>query len=92
MNKFYTIYDSKAGFYRPPFHARSKGEAIRMFQQAANDITTQIGLYPEDFCLFEIGTFDDITGNLAHEQHISLGKALDYVRKIPQTIQQEGNA
>jgi len=85
MTKMYTIYDSKAGFYNRPFTARTKGEALRLFQQAANDKTTQIGEYPEDFILFEIGSFDDLTGNLAHESHISLGKAIDYVR-LNQTI------
>jgi len=81
MNKFYTIYDSKAGYYTRPFTARTKGEALRMFQQAANDVQTQVGQYPEDFILFEIGTWDDITGNIEHQAHISLGKALDYVEK-----------
>lgn len=85
MTKFYSIYDAKAGFYNKPFLARTKGEALRMFQQAANDTQTQIGLYPEDFILYEIGTFNDLTGDIAHETHISLGKAIDYVR-VNQTI------
>lgn len=83
MNKFYTIYDSKAGYYNRPFLVRTKGEALRLFQQAANDTTTSLGQYPEDYILFEIGTFDDLSGIIAHENHISLGKAIDYKRSNP---------
>jgi len=81
QSNLYTIHDSKAEFYRPPFVARSKGEAIRMFAQGANDKETQLAQHPEDFTLYQIGTFDDITGQIHHEPHISLGKAIDYVRK-----------
>lgn len=80
-NKLYSIYDSKAGIYYKPFVSRTKGEALRMFQQAANDSQTTIGQYPEDFVLFEIGSFDDTKGNVEHQTHISLGKALDYVQR-----------
>lgn len=80
MNKLYSIYDSKAKLYFRPFTARTRGEALRLFQQAANDKQTQIGEYPEDFILFEIGEFNDSNGNLTAEPHTSLGKALDYVR------------
>lgn len=87
MNKVYTIYDSKAGYYNRPFVCRTKGEALRLFQQAANDIQTQVGQYPEDFILFEVGTWDDLKGEVQHETHISLGKAIDYVNRN-QTVQQ----
>lgn len=85
--KLFTVLDTKANFYRPPFTARSRGEALRSFEEAANDDKTLPGLHPEDFVLYEIGHFDDTKGELTPLSPTSLGKAIDYVRK---TAKQEG--
>lgn len=79
MKYIYTVYDSKAEVYLAPFFMRAKGEAIRAFVDMANDSKTQIGAHPEDFTLFEIGTFDDRTGVLvSHEAKISCGLGSDF--------------
>ena len=59
--KVFTVFDSKAEAYLQPFYGKSKGEAIRSFIEAANDKQSQIGKYPEDFTLFDLGEFDDST-------------------------------
>jgi hypothetical protein len=81
MFKLYTVYDSKAAWYRQPFYARTRGEAIRAFEEAANDKQTQVGLHPEDFVLYEVGAFDDLTGQIDGSDHTSLGKAVDYIKR-----------
>lgn len=81
IKKIYTVYDAKAEFYATPFFARNNGEALRMFQEAANDKTITIGQYPEDYALFCIGEWDELSGviNLPTEFQ-SLGRAIDYVK------------
>lgn len=61
MLKMFTVYDSKAETYLRPFSMRSTGEAIRGFITTLNDGQSEFSLYPADFTLFEIGTFDEST-------------------------------
>lgn len=79
VHKIYTVYDSKAETYLPPFFMRSKGEALRAWIQAVNDEQTQFNKYPADFTMFELGEFDDVTGVINnHLAKQSLGNALEF--------------
>lgn len=60
----YTILDIKAGFFKPPFTARSDGEATRAVADAMRDPATSLAQYPEDFALYELGRFNDATGTI----------------------------
>ena len=62
--KMYSIHDSKGGFYSNPFYARQNGEAIRSFMNAVDDPSPNnlMHRHPADYSLFEIGSFDDLTG------------------------------
>lgn len=62
--KMFTIHDSKADAYLNPFYARSTGEAIRMFEQAMNDANSQFATSPQDYSLWELGQFTDITAEI----------------------------
>lgn len=57
--RLFTIYDSKVEAYLPPFHFRSRGEALRNFIDACNDPQQNLFSHPEDFTLFALGEFDD---------------------------------
>lgn len=59
QTQLYTVYDSKAKAYSHPFHAPNDAVALRMFGEVANDPSTQISKYPEDFVLYHLGRFDD---------------------------------
>lgn len=80
--KIYSIYDSKSEAYMNPWYARTKGEAIRSFEQACKDEKSQLSKYPEDFTLFELGEFDEYMGiikpNIAKTAVIS---AIDFTRQ-----------
>jgi len=83
ISHMFAIYDTKAGYYKNPFMLRSKGEAIRGFTDLANDLNTEIGRHPEDFCLFVLGEFDSDKGEFKNRiAPESLGLALDYKNKI----------
>lgn len=61
ISKVFSIYDSKAEAYLPPFMMKSKGEVIRALSSLIADPQHNFCKYPEDFTLFELGTFDDAT-------------------------------
>lgn len=74
----YVIYDSKVEAYHKPFFARTKGEALRMWERLSNDLDTEIGRSPGDFTLFETAEFDDQKGVFkSHSALVNLGTALE---------------
>lgn len=71
--KAYSIRDSKAEIFNPPFYKKTHGEAERDFQTLCKDEKSTPAQYPEDFDLYFCGTYDDQTGlfkPLATPQHI----------------------
>ena len=84
QNKILTIYDCKAEAYGRPFVARSTGEGLRSFTDEVNSgrEDSQLSNHPEDFTLFEIGTFDDVKGEiLLYDGKKSLACGLDVKRE-----------
>lgn len=74
----YAVYDAKAEVYSQPHFLLNRGTAFRAWEEAANDNSTQIGKYPADFTMFEIGEWDDQTGTITMlKAKISLGTALE---------------
>lgn len=77
--KMVSIRDDKIGAYMNPQFFRSTGEAERSFTSLVNDPQSQVANYPDDFCLFELGEFDDSTGELRqYDQARSLGLAAHF--------------
>ena len=58
----FSIYDSKAKSYLPPFHMPNDDMALRVFQDCVSDPNHAFGKHPEDYTLFHLGSFDDETG------------------------------
>lgn len=81
-----SIYDSKLGAYSQPSFVASIGVAVRSFSDQVNSPQSPMNAHPEDYELFHIGKFDDVTAEL-----ISLGdtglvveciaKAKDFIQK-----------
>ena len=59
IHKIFSIHDSKAAAYLPPFIMHKTEMAIRVFSDCVNDQGHQFGKNPADYTLFEIGIFDD---------------------------------
>lgn len=77
--KMFSIRDSKGEFYSSPFYKKTDAEAQRDFATLVRDGNNQVSKYPEDFDLYFIGTFDDITGKvdaLATPHHVIKATAL----------------
>lgn len=68
----YSIRDIKAAIYHNPFYKSTDGEAIRDFTSACSDEKTNLGKYPEDFSLYNVGAYDDNTGEfiLTDKKHL----------------------
>lgn len=75
----FSIYDEKASAYLPPFILPTIGMAKRTFADCVNSKDHQFGAHPGDYCLVELGTFHDETGEIeSHQVPQSLGLGLEY--------------
>lgn len=75
--KVFSVYDSKAEAFLPPFFLPAVGQAIRGFTDAAGNLEHPFGKHPADYTLFQIGSFDDSTGFVTCDAaHVNLGTAL----------------
>ncbi len=62
MNKVLcSIRDSKAEFWSDPRCFRSRGDSLRAFSDAIKS-GKGYGEHPEDFALFCVGEFDELSG------------------------------
>jgi len=81
----YSVYDSKVKYFHFPMFMRNRGEALRSWEQVANDEKSSICLHPADFSLMELGEFDDQTAKISfHDVPESLGLALQF-KRAPET-------
>jgi len=63
--KLFIIRDSKGGYFGNPLVQHSHAEAERTFKKLALDQKTDISQFPEDFDLYFIGDYDNVTGKLS---------------------------
>lgn len=75
IHRIFAVYDSKANFFGQPFFEGEQASAIRSFGDAVNDASNpanQWNKHPEDFQLFSIGSFDNLTGVVTGELPVAL--------------------
>ncbi|AXL15432.1 nonstructural protein [Microviridae sp.] len=78
----FSIYDSKAGAYLPPFILPREEMAIRTFGDCINATDHQFSLHPEDYTLFRLGTWDDETARFTPEANgpHPVGNGVEFIR------------
>lgn len=82
IHKLFAIYDSKAEAYNTPFCFNTIGQATRAFTDEAQNPQSSIAKHPEDFTLFELGSFDDSSASFElHATPKSIGTALEFVSR-----------
>lgn len=64
IKKIFTLLDSKAEMYLPPFVANTKAAAIREMQNVMRNPQTPMSMNKEDFSLWDLGTYNDNTGEI----------------------------
>lgn len=89
--KMFTIYDSKAETYSSIMLQNTTASFMRGFANEVQKPESTYHMYPADFTLFEIGEYDDQTGQVqAYQAKKSLGLALDFLQESMKT-DQKGN-
>ena len=77
----YIVYDSKTELYDKPTFAPNNGTMIRSFTDVANNKQHPIGQHPEDYTLFNIGSYDEETGTITQEKtKISVCQAHELIK------------
>lgn len=74
-----SVHDTALDAFSRPFYTPTIGAAIRSFQDEVNRDSPDnpLNKHPEDFNLFQLGTWDDNNGkheNLETPKQISIGK------------------
>lgn len=87
--KAYSVHDYKTNFFHQLMFFRNKGEAIRAFIAIASDSNSLICKYPSDFCLHEVGTWDDENCKFeSYDKLQAIGFASEFLAK-PVDVSQE---
>lgn len=77
----FTVYDSAAEAYLPPFFAQNHGVARRLFESACQDSEHQFAKFAADYTLFYVGEFDDASGELLpNAAPVRLVSAVEYTK------------
>lgn len=83
IKSVFSVYDTKGEIYLNPFLMSTKGEALRGFSDLVNDPSTMFAKHPEDYVLFQLGTFDDSIGSyVSFNAPTSLGVAIEFVKAV----------
>lgn len=80
----FSVRDSKSALFGQPFFSNSVGSAIRAFDDEVNrahDGNTMFH-HPEDFTLYELGVYDDHTGEFTTKLPKVLVTALDVKKGV----------
>lgn len=73
------VRDSAVDAFMRPFHVPSTGMAVRSFRDEVNNPESPMHKHPEDFELFELGTFDEESGKMDNlSSPRSLARAKDF--------------
>lgn len=76
--RMFSVYDSKVQAYMNPWIARTVAEAQRSWVQACNDGQSMMSKHPADYTLFQVGEFDEETGEiLPLKAHASISTGLE---------------
>ena len=67
-HQVFSIFDIAANSYARPFFLPANGIAIRVFTDLAVNAETDVGKHPKDYTLYNIGEFDDQTGELTNKE------------------------
>jgi len=58
----FTVRDDKAAAYLNPFYVQNEALAIRAMRDCLGSSDHSFAKYPEDYSLYQLGTYDDAQG------------------------------
>lgn len=65
MMKLYVVRDVKADCFGAPMSIATEGLARRSFLEACLDQRSELSKYPEDYMLYQVGSYDPNSGSLS---------------------------
>lgn len=84
LHEMFSVYDTKAQAYLPPFILPNTQMAQRVFGDCINSESHQFHHHPDDYILFHLGAFDDASGKMMPHQpdKVSLGSGIEYINHL----------
>ena len=77
----FSTFDSKAKAWLQPFFVKTKMDAIRAITNLVNEDKHNFNLYAGDYVLFELGEFNEDTGDIkVHQSKVNLGVLIEFKR------------
>lgn len=76
LHQLVATFDVKTGVYARPTAFITDAQAVRSFGEAVNDKSTEFNKHPEDYSIFNIGTYDDNTGEIVSTKPVQLAQAV----------------
>lgn len=88
QTKVFSLYDSKAKMFGPPFYMQTRGMAVRALADLTQDGNSMVSRHPDDFVLYQIAEFDDNTAEFINKNpHELVSMASDFKKPtIPNQI------
>lgn len=80
------IHDKKAELFSMPIFVQAVGQGVRSFADTVNDGKSEYARHPEDYTLFDIGSYDDVKGQLVSIVPVSLGNGVTFVTGDPRQL------
>jgi hypothetical protein len=62
--KMYSVYDKKALLFGQPNFMLNDQLALRSFSDGVRDTTNAIGKHPDDYALYELGSYNEVNGSI----------------------------
>lgn len=82
VQKVFSVKDHKVGIFMRPFFELHVGSALRSWEDACRQSDAPFNKYPNDFSLFQIGEFDDLTGELRMMDPVQLSSAREFINPV----------
>lgn len=75
-----SVFDEATQIFGRPVFVRAQGEALRSFMDEAQNKESAIGQHPNDYELYQMGFFDDGTGEFETDRPMLMfrGKEVSY--------------
>lgn len=82
--KVFSLYDSKAKTFGPPFFYQERGQAIRELKDVVETGQGMIGKHPDDFVMYQIAEYSDQIGEFINTNpHELISMASDFKPSKP---------
>jgi len=93
IQKIFTVHDGVADAYLTPFFLPNTPMAVRAICDCLSDTNHAFGKNPQDYTLFEIGTFNDATAEIEYiTPYESLGNGLDLKKMLTNVLEEKQDA